>query len=121
MEDKDPVMDLGPPLDPYVEFNARELDEDEYFAYQPPTADDDELELARRRIIYSDSPGGTFVISGPLPGGGGGGRYFAGVEAAEAWVLWKYKRHYGRIREAEPGGRWAFRVKPPISTGGETD
>lgn len=80
--------------------------------YRPPTCDMEPDEVEDLDFVYSDVPPNTFVISGPLTGGPGKGRRFDHVDDAEEWVNSFYGRHYGRIRETEDGGRWAFRVEP---------
>ena len=77
-----------------------------------PTVDDSPAELIRRVVLYPvHKSGETFVLSGPLGSQGGGpGRHFAKIEQAERHVIRLYGRYVERIREAEKGGRWAFRV-----------
>lgn len=79
-----------------------------------PTVDDDEDKLAKRVIDYADTPPGTFIISGPLPGGGGPGRPMDSASAAWEWALEFYgpENVLYPIKRAHPGGRWAIRVRP---------
>lgn len=82
----------------------------------PPSMDDDPLDLLHRTILYPDwDPATTFVISGPLPHGGGPGRSFKSAGHAERWVNEKYGGYLQHIKDAEKGGRWAFRVKKPVA------
>lgn len=80
--------------------------------YRSPTVDMTDADLEDMDIMYDDTPPGTFVVSGPLVGGPGKGRRFDDIIDAEEWVNTTYGRHYGRVRDAEEFGRWAFRVLP---------
>lgn len=84
----------------------------EVTTYQPPTVDSSEEEVELSDYVYQARPPGSFVVSGTIGGATGPGRNFDSAESAEQWVLGHYGRHYGRIHEAEPGGRWAFVVLP---------
>jgi hypothetical protein len=78
-----------------------------------PTVDDDPDDLAEREIEYDATSPDSFVISGPLPHGGGPGRAFQTVGEARVWAKAKYGAVLERLRDAEWGGRWALRVPKP--------
>lgn len=71
-------------------------------------------EVGALDIEYSTRAPEDWVISGPLPKGGGPGRRFPNIKAASRWVHGKYPgRVKGRIPEANnnDGNRWAFLIK----------
>lgn len=86
----------------------------EVINYQPPSVDSSVPEVEESTRVYQDSPPQSFVISGPLGNFPGPGRRFPSVRDAQAWVVEYYGGFIARIYEAEPGGRWAFRVKPRV-------
>lgn len=77
----------------------------------PPTMDEDPILL---EYLYRDYPDwtkkATRVLSGPLPNGSGPGRPFRTAGEAGTFVIEKYGRYVERIRAAEAGGRWAYRL-----------
>lgn len=76
--------------------------------------EDDDVE--RAEFDYSTRHPDDWVSSGPLPGGGGPGRFFHSWDDAEAWAKSFYgARLKGRIPEAQREGhnRWAFLIKGP--------
>ena len=71
-------------------------------------------EVENLNVSYSTRAPGDWVISGPLPEGGGPGRRFDSLKQAERWAREFYgARFKGVIREAANEGcnRWAFLIK----------
>lgn len=84
-------------------------------AYQPPTIDSSEEEVEQSTYTYPDDPPGSFIISGPMGNYPGPGRRFNSHAEAEQWVVEFYGGFIKRIRQAEDGSRWAYRVRPKRS------
>lgn len=80
-----------------------------------PTLDDTDRAIANRTIIYPDwKKEDTFICSGPIEGQGAGpGTPQESVLAAAVHVLRIHGHIIERIKSAEKGGRWAFRVFLP--------
>lgn len=69
-----------------------------------------ELEHGEYEIEYSDRGPNDIVLSGPLLGGWGPGRFFQSRGAALVWATQKYGP--GRVKKVkEQPGRWAYLVK----------
>lgn len=82
-----------------------------------PSMDDDPADLILRTILYPDwDEKETVVISGPLGMNRlkDTGRRFKTAAAAEKWVNEFHGGYLQYIKEAEKGGRWAFRIKRPV-------
>lgn len=94
-----------------------------YVVHQPPNVDDHEQDVERRLGQYPVTVPGSFIVSGPLPGGGGPGRFFPSADSALRWALERYggwapaggNGVLSRETDAHPGGRWAIRVRTAAS------
>jgi hypothetical protein len=77
-------------------------------------------DVEQQEFQYSTRHPTDWVISGPLPQGGGPGRRFANWTQAERWAREFYgERFRGRIAEAAVEGhnRWAFLIRGPRGEG----
>lgn len=68
------------------------------------------LENGERFVEYSDRGPRDVVLSGPLTGGWGPGRWFQNRSQAYSWAVNKYT--LARVKGVrERAGRWAFLIK----------
>ncbi len=112
------VQNLPPDEAPEDVATALEENDDPTIPEAPvPTVDDTDRAIASRTLVYPDwIPSQTFVVSGPLPHGSGPGTPMPDVLTASIHVLRIHKKILERVKGAEKGGRWAFRVMKPCPT-----
>lgn len=99
--------------------NGRETpteDELEFLEPVKPTIDDTEKKLEESEISY-DSVRAVkdFVLSGPILGGWGPGRYHKSRAVAEEWCRAKYGEANVKQLAGFTRGRWAFLIKRSAS------
>lgn len=92
--------------------DASTSDELEFLEPVKPTIDDTEKKLEESEISY-DSVRAVrdFVLSGPILGGWGPGRYHQNRARAEAWCKQKYGELNVKQLAGTTRGRWAFLIK----------
>lgn len=94
------------------EITETELDELERLEPIKPTIDTPEPQLAESEVAYDHVRSvRDFVLSGPIIGGWGPGRYFQSRARAEAWCQEKYGKERVRRLEGQTRGRWSFLIK----------
>lgn len=104
----------------YIPKEAAETDEEqeieeelEFLLPITPTIDTKQRDLEEKEADYSASRRYTkdFVLSGPIIGGWGPGRYHQNRAIAEAWCKRKYGAANVKRLDGITRGRWAFLIK----------